>query len=219
MGEMPGRSPSGDLLSNSQGQSQSAMSPYYEIDGSKAYQGAPRSQSSTNFSQDPFSFTSLASALPDPTYQNYSQRYSSAPSPSALMHQQFQSAPQYAGPPAMSQAIAGMQYGMGYQAQYQGMYVPGHIQQSAMNGGNQYYQSQGYVGQIPRMGQNYSFQPGQYTFGGPTTAGYLSARNGVLGDAQVAGQRGSDYSNFSTSETPKRPTSFGEYKVFQRAQK
>ncbi|KAJ5032473.1 uncharacterized protein L3040_009077 [Drepanopeziza brunnea f. sp. 'multigermtubi'] len=200
MGDLPGRAPSGDLANRSQGQRQSIQSHYSEHEG------------------HPFSLIPLANSLPDPTHQNYGRipRYSSALLPSPL-YQQFQDVPRFSGQPGMSHTMADMQYGIGpmvYQTQYPGMYTPNHVQpphniQTTLGGGNQYYQSQVYMGQ--QLSPNYLLQPGQYSqvFTVPATTGPYGARSGLSGDVRLPGQRAHDYLNLSGSGTTLRSSTIG----------
>jgi hypothetical protein len=218
MGDLPDRAPSGDLANRSQGQRQSTQSRYSEHEGRRPHIYS-QLQTSTQFSQDPFSLIPLANSLPDLTHQNYGRipRYSSALSPSPL-YQQFQDVPRFSGQPGMSHPMANMQYAMGsmgYQTQYPGMYSPNHVQPShniqlTLGGGNQYYQGQAYMGQ--QLSPNYLIQPGQYSqvFTIPATTGSYGARSGLSGDVRLPAQRGHGYLNLSGSGTTLRSSTIGE---------
>lgn len=225
---MSGTSPSGDFSHNTQGHRQNAAqnsnpNQYNENEGGRGSQSASHPNSSQQFSQgqsNPFGLTALANSLPDATYQNYgnppTQRYSSGQSPSPLMYQ-FPNVPQFANQQPMGQPYQNMQYGVGYQAQYQGMYgqaqtQQSHLQQAALSNGNQFYQGQGFMGQQQQMSPPFMIQAGQYGVQGqvyPVSSGSYGARGGFLGEVRQSGQpRGSEYlSGSSAGGTPGRASS------------
>ncbi|KAK0126338.1 hypothetical protein ONS95_007947 [Cadophora gregata] len=230
MGDMSGTSPSGDFSHNPQGQrhntTQNSNSQYSENEGGRGFQGASHPNGTQQYSQaqsDPFGLTALANSLPDATYQNYNiaatQRYSSGPSPAPLMYT-FPNVPQFANQQAMGQPFQNMQYSMGYQGQYQGVYGPGqtpqsHLQQSAPGNGNQFYQGQGFLNQQQQMNPPFMIQSSQYGIQGQvypiSSSGSYGARGGFLGEARQPGQpRANEYlSGSSTGGTPGRASSIG----------
>ncbi len=227
MGDMPGRPPPGDFSNSSQGP-RSNPSPYNENEGKgfPASSQATVSQGNMQFSQDAFSLTPLSNALPDNVYQSYNnvpnQRYPSGPSTSPLMFQ-MPNVQQFANQQAMGQPMANMPYGMGYQPQFQGMYSPSHVQQQqntqpGLNTGNQFYQSQGFMGQPQQMAPQFLVQPTQYSmqgqvYTGASSSGPYGPRSGFHGGVP-AQQRAHEYiSSSSTGGTPRRSSSIGEYKA------
>jgi len=223
---MSGPSPSGDFSHNPQGHRANAiqnsnMSQHVEHEGGRGFQNASHPNGSQAFSQgqsDPFGMTALANSLPDATYQNYSnaptQRYPPGQSPSPLMYQ-FPTIPQFSNQQSMAQTYQNMQYSMGYQAQYQGMYGQGqtqqpHLQQAALSNGNHFYQGQGFMGQPQQMSPPFMIQASQYGVQGQaypvSSSGSYGARGGFLGEARQPGQsRGNDFlGGSSAGGTPGR---------------
>merc|ERR1712000_401419 len=109
------------------------------------------------------------------------QRYPPGQSPSPLMYQ-FPTIPQFSNQQSMAQTYQNMQYSMGYQAQYQGMYGQGqtqqpHLQQAALSNGNHFYQGQGFMGQARQPGQSRGndFLGGSSAGGTPGRAGSIAS--------------------------------------------
>ncbi|KAH9221578.1 YT521-B-like domain-containing protein [Leptodontidium sp. 2 PMI_412] len=230
---MSGSSPSRDHSNTSPGSRpnpnhNSGAGQYNENEVGRGFQGASQLQNSSQlFSQgqpDPFGLTSLSNSLPDVAYQNYNsanlptQRYSTGPSPPPLMYQ-FQNVPQFAGQQTMGQPFQHMQYNMGYQQQYQGMYGPGQTQQAhnsqpTINSGSQFYQGHGFMGQQQQpMSPPFMVHTGQYGIQGqvypvPSASGSFGARGGFMGENRQPGQaRGSEYLSSSAGGTPGRSSS------------
>ncbi|KAK2628179.1 hypothetical protein QTJ16_002825 [Diplocarpon rosae] len=217
MSDISKRSPCGDLVHRPQGLRPAASSHCGDSEELKEVQGGAHSQSNVQFSQDPFSLASLATSLPDSTHQNddniRDQRSSSGTSPASLTYR-YQNTTRYAGHPAISSPLAHMQYGLGYQTQYPGIYSPGNTLQhynshSNTSGGNQYYSSQVYFGN--QLGYPFLVHPGQLgpMLPGPSTAGPFGISSGTLGDGRIPGQkRGKEYFNGPLSVgTRGRPSS------------
>ncbi|PBP22634.1 hypothetical protein BUE80_DR006616, partial [Diplocarpon rosae] len=217
MSDISNRSPCGDFAHRSQGLRPTASSHCGDNEEITEVQGGAHSQSNVQLSQDRFSLASLAASLTDSTYQNddniRDQRNSSGPSPASLMYR-HQNTTRYAGHPALSPPFAHMQYGLGYQTQYPGIYAPGNTLQqynshSNTSGGDQYYSNQVCLGH--QLGYPLLVHPGQLgpMLPGPSTAGLFGTTTGTLGDGRLPGQkRGKEYLNGPLSAgTRGRPSS------------
>ena len=215
MGDMSGSSPSRDYSNVPQGsRSHSGQNfgagQYNENEAGKGFQGSSQlPNTSQQFSQgqpEPFGLAALSNALPDVAYQNYSsanvptQRFSTGPSPSALMYQ-YPNVPQFANQQTMGQPFQNMQYNMGYPPQYQGIYGPGQTQQAhnshnshpALSSGNQFYQGQNFIGQQQSISSPFMVHNGQYGVQGQvyplsSTSGSFGARGGFMGETRQQGQ-------------------------------
>lgn len=221
-----GSQPDGNLPDSSQGSRQNVpqLSTPISYDGSEVRRGYPGvSQSNTpqgsfptvpSFTQqqnpspgrqDPFSMTSLGSALPE-MFQGYSsmpsQRYSVSHSTS-LPHYHQPNA-QFVGPAGMTPPSGSMPYNIQYQPQYQGMYAPAHSQAPTNLGagavmGSQFYQGQPYINPSQQSGSSFYVQPSQYgvqnqMFASNASTGQYGVRGGFVVDPRLANQqRGSEY--------------------------
>src|SRR6266536_5501406 len=143
----------------------------------------PTQQHTSQARQDPFSLSSLATALPYFSNQNYGnippQRFAPWSSPSALGYQ-MQHVPQFAGSSPSGQSPSNMPYNYPYQSQFQANYAPGptpppqHFQSGARTG-NQFYQNQGFIGQPQQPGSPFFVQPNQYVSQNPMYPGSAAA--------------------------------------------
>ncbi|CAL3962150.1 unnamed protein product [Diplocarpon coronariae] len=217
MSDIPNRSPPGDFVHSSRGQIQTLSSHDGDNEGAKEFPRGSHSQSNAQFSPNLFSLASLATSLPDSTYQNYNsisnQRNPLGPLPTPLMHQ-YPSSPRFSGPSAMSRPLAHMQHCLGYQIQYPGIYALGNtIQQhdgySNIGGGNAYYHNQAYSGQ--QMGYTFLVHPGQLgpILPGPCAPGPYGVRTGTLEDGRLSYQhrRKACFDGALSTGTPGRPSS------------
>ncbi|KAE8452120.1 hypothetical protein EG329_001587 [Mollisiaceae sp. DMI_Dod_QoI] len=227
MTDTPGGSqPVGDLPNSSQGTrpNVSNLATAASYDGSEARRGyhgpspsntpqgsfptvhsfPPQSNASPG-RQDPFSMTTLGSALPE-TFQSYgnmsSQRYSSSQSASPLQYQP--PGAQFTLPAGMTSQSPTAPYNMQYQSQYQGMYAPSHSQSPPNLGlaagmGGQFYQGQTYMSPPQQPGSSFFVQPGQYSvqnqiFQSNAPAGQYGIRGGFGVDPRLTSQqRGMEY--------------------------
>jgi hypothetical protein len=215
----------------------SSTSSFDESEGPKAYQGGPHASSSqgnyphaqsvqmqqhgSQSRQEHLNMASLATALPDMSYLNYSnvspQRYASGPSPSQHLYH-LQSMPQLNGP--INQSATNLPYNVQYQAPYQGMYVPGQSpptvnSQSGLNIGNQFYQGQPFMGQAPVS--PYFIQPGQYgpqgqMYTANPSMGQYGSRGSFTGDNRpLPQQRSGEYQPGTLIDgMQRRPSSIGK---------
>jgi hypothetical protein len=224
MGDPPtGSLPLGDYSNPPSGPTVNVSEPlnlgtYEETEGNKGLHGnSPLSTSqgghasmqsfpSHQARQEHFNMTSLGTALPDISYQNYSNlpghRYPSAPPHSPLLYQ-MQNVPQFTGSSAMSPPNTNLAYNFQYQNQYPGLYASGQTPpppnlQAGMNATSQFYQGQGLIGH-QQPGSNFFVQQGQYAsqgqvYAGHTAAGQFGTRGSFTGDDRlVVQQRGNDF--------------------------
>lgn len=209
----------------------------YEDSEAPKEQSGPRSHSNFSQSQpylqqqyssqtrpEFLNMNSLAATLPDLSYQNYgtlqhqTQRFASGPSSAGGVYQ-FPNVQQFTGaqPLPTSGSSQNSQYNLPYQGQYQtqfpGMYTqshtpsPPHLQQAGSPTSNQFYQSQGFMGQQHQQhqqGSQYLVQPSQYSPHGhmyPTmpSAGQYGTRHGFSGDSRFQSQPRSNELGFINS--------------------
>ncbi|EPE31802.1 RNA-binding, RBD [Glarea lozoyensis ATCC 20868] len=107
---------------------------------------------------DAFSMGNIGAALPEVQYHNYHntteqqrQQVHNAP------NYQMQGMTQFSGQQAQGSSIPSMPYSVPYQNQFPGMYsaqhaTPQHVQ-SSPNSNGQFFQGQGYMGQLPQQQQ------------------------------------------------------------------
>lgn len=132
---------------------------------------------------DPYNLSQLTTALPDTSYQNYGQRFPSAPGSSGLGYP-TQHSPQYAPQPMASSNAP-----YPYQTPFQGVYVAGNP--PAVAGmGNQFYH-QGY---IRTQQQPYMMQPNQFPLHSPVFPGMqhpsqYGSRGSISEESRGAGQQ------------------------------
>ena len=182
----------------------------------------PIQQQASQSRQEHFGMSSLNSALPDVSYQNYNQlstqRYPPSSSASALAYQ-TQNIAQFGNTPTMGQPAANIPYNMPYQAQFHGIYAPGHVPspqqlQPAAASGTQFY-GQGYAGQGQQTGPPFFIQPSQYAPQGhmysanPAVAQYGGRGGFVTGSRVTPQQRSNEYLGGGSS-APGRPSSIGK---------
>jgi len=142
----------------------------------------------------------LGNALPELSYQNYGnlppQRFTPGSSPSTLGYQ-MQNVPQFAGSSPSGHSPSNMPYNYPYQPQFQATYASVHTPspqhfQSGDGTGNQFYQTQEFMGQPQQPGSPFFVQPNQFMTQNPMYPGGGPAGQygGMVGQNQ---QRGSHY--------------------------
>lgn len=145
-------------------------------------------QYSTPLRTDAFNMGNIGSALPEVQYQGYNN-------PTEQQHRQqghnapnyqMQGMPQFSGQQAQSSPVSNIPYTLPYQNQYPGMYPAHHVTQqvqAVQNSASQFYQGQGYMGQLQPHQQipAYFVPPGQYGQHGAQVYHSNAVQSGVRG--------------------------------------